>query len=146
MSSRLAWSWQGNPINTKDRERSFRLAQVEPVARLPGVRLYSLQKNFGLEQLEAVADRFPVIDLGPRLNDLVDTAAVMRKTWISSSRGTARGPSRRRPGCARLDAFAVHLRLALDDRPRRHPLVPHDEALPPEPAWRLGRAVQPAGP
>ncbi len=70
--------WQGNPIHTKDRERSFHLMHLEPVAKLPGVRLYSLQKNFGLEQIEAVADRFPVIDLGHRLNDLVDTAAVMR--------------------------------------------------------------------
>ena len=70
--------WQGNPNHTKDRERSFRLAQLEPVARVPGVRLFSLQKNFGLDQLEEVSDRFAVTELGSRLDDLVDTAAVMR--------------------------------------------------------------------
>jgi Tfp pilus assembly protein PilF len=70
--------WQGNPNHTKDRERSFRLAQLEPVARVPAVRLFSLQKNFGLEQLDEISDRFVVTELGSRLPDLVDTAAVMR--------------------------------------------------------------------
>ncbi|MGC8641928.1 MAG: tetratricopeptide repeat protein [Isosphaeraceae bacterium] len=70
--------WQGNPVHTRDRERSFRLASLEPVARVSGVRLFSLQKNFGLEQLDEAADRFVVTELGSRLHDLVDTAAVMR--------------------------------------------------------------------
>ena len=70
--------WQGNPVHTRDRERSFRLAHLEPVARVPGVRLFSLQKNFGLDQIEAVSDRFHVTGLGHRLDDFVDTAAVMR--------------------------------------------------------------------
>jgi Tfp pilus assembly protein PilF len=70
--------WQGNPLHTKDRDRSFRLAHLQPVADLRGVRLYSLQKNFGLEQIEAVSDLFPVIDLGQHLHDFVDTAALMQ--------------------------------------------------------------------
>jgi Tfp pilus assembly protein PilF len=71
--------WQGNPIHTKDRERSFRLAQLAPVASVPGVRLFSLQKNFGLEQLDEVTGRFEVVELGTRLHDFVDTAAVMQQ-------------------------------------------------------------------
>jgi Tfp pilus assembly protein PilF len=71
--------WQGNPIHTKDRERSFRLAQLAPVTNVPGVRLFSLQKNFGLEQLDEVAGRFEVTELGSRLHDFVDTAAVMQQ-------------------------------------------------------------------
>ena len=70
--------WQGNPDHTRDRERSFRLDHLEPVARVPGVRLFSLQKTFGLNQIEAVSDRFSVTGLGHRLDDFVDTAAVMR--------------------------------------------------------------------
>ena len=70
--------WQGNPNHNKDRERSFRLAQLEPVARVPGVRLFSLQKNFGLDQLETLPDGFSVTDLGGRINDFVETAAVMK--------------------------------------------------------------------
>jgi tetratricopeptide (TPR) repeat protein len=70
--------WQGNPVHSRDRERSFRLSQLERVARVPGVRLFSLQKNFGLEQLDEIADRFALTELGSRLHDLVDTAAVMQ--------------------------------------------------------------------
>jgi hypothetical protein len=75
---RVGIVWQGNPAHTKDRERSFRLAQLEPVAHVPGVRLFSLQKNFGLDQLQEVRDRFVVTEIDSRLYDLVDTAAVMR--------------------------------------------------------------------
>ena len=49
-----------------------------PSPGVPGVRLFSLQKNFGLDQIEAVSDRFLVTGLGHRLDDFVDTAAVMR--------------------------------------------------------------------
>jgi Tfp pilus assembly protein PilF len=70
--------WQGNPLHSKDHERSFRLAYLEPISRVPGIRLFSLQKNHGLDQLDEVASRFPVTDLGCRLADLVETAAVMR--------------------------------------------------------------------
>jgi hypothetical protein len=41
------------------------------------VRLFSLQKKFGLEQIGEVSDRFVVTDLGDRLEDFLDTAAVM---------------------------------------------------------------------
>jgi hypothetical protein len=60
-----------------DRHRSFRLDQFEPLARLDGVRLVSLQNGFGTEQLVEVADRFAVIDLGGRFEDFMDSAAVL---------------------------------------------------------------------
>jgi Tfp pilus assembly protein PilF len=70
-------AWQGNPQHRKDRHRSFRLAQYEPLTRLDGVRLVSLQKGSGIEQLGEVADRFGVIDLGSRFDDFMDSAAVV---------------------------------------------------------------------
>jgi len=70
--------WRGNPLHTKDRHRSFPLSELEAVAQVPGIRLYSVQKNFGLAELEGFAKRFPITDLGPRLDDFLDTAAVMR--------------------------------------------------------------------
>ncbi len=57
-------AWQGNSQYCKDRHRSFRLDQFEPLTRLDGVRLVSLQKGFGTEQIREVADRIAVIDLG----------------------------------------------------------------------------------
>jgi Tfp pilus assembly protein PilF len=74
---RIGVVWQGNPLHSKDHERSFPLAHLEPVARVPGVHLFSLQKNFGLDQLDEVARSFPLTDLGCRLVDFVETAAVM---------------------------------------------------------------------
>jgi Tfp pilus assembly protein PilF len=70
-------AWQGNAEYCKDRHRSFRLDQFEPLTRLDGVRLVSLQKGLGTEQIREVADRFAVIDLGSRLDDFMDSAAVL---------------------------------------------------------------------
>jgi tetratricopeptide (TPR) repeat protein len=75
-------AWQGNPKYRGDRHRSLRLAQFAPLSRLAGVRLFSLQKCAGAEQLRAVAGRFDVTDLGGRLDEqtgaFMDTAAVMK--------------------------------------------------------------------
>jgi hypothetical protein len=72
--------WQGARNYRFDRWRSIPLAQFAPLARLPGVRLISLQKGFGSEQIATVD--FPVLDLSGRLDDatgpFMDTAAVIR--------------------------------------------------------------------
>jgi hypothetical protein len=46
-------AWQGNPQFGGDRYRSVRLDQFRPLAEVPGVRLFSLQKGKGSEQLGA---------------------------------------------------------------------------------------------
>jgi Flp pilus assembly protein TadD len=74
--------WQGSPGYAADRDRSTQLAQFEPLARVRGVRLLSLQKGPGTEQIGQLAGRFPVTDLGSRLDEtsgpFMDTAAVMK--------------------------------------------------------------------
>ena len=73
--------WQGNPHPEADIARSFPLAAAAPLGRLPGVRLISLQKGFGEEQLEALPVGMRVeipgwdFDSGP--DAFVDTAALM---------------------------------------------------------------------
>jgi Flp pilus assembly protein TadD len=71
--------WQGNPKHHNDRHRSIPLAQFEPLAYVDGVRLFSLQKEHGLDQLSSC--RFPVTDVAGRLDEsagaFVETAAVM---------------------------------------------------------------------
>jgi hypothetical protein len=76
-SFKVGIAWQGDPAHLLDRHRSFPLSAFAAIAALPGVTLYSLQKFFGSEQLPALGDRFPVIDLSSRLGDFMDTAAVM---------------------------------------------------------------------
>jgi Flp pilus assembly protein TadD len=74
---KIGVAWQGNPDHSKDRERSFRVSHLEPLSLVPGVSLFSIQKGFGSEQLDEIDGRFPVISLGSRLDDLIDTAAVL---------------------------------------------------------------------
>ncbi|MGO8902232.1 MAG: glycosyltransferase family 9 protein, partial [Isosphaeraceae bacterium] len=75
---KIGIAWQGNPDHRKDRHRSFRLARFEILAGVRGVRLFSLQKGPGTEQLAEVSGRFPVTDLGGRIDDFMDTAALVR--------------------------------------------------------------------
>jgi hypothetical protein len=72
---RIGIAWQGNPVHRSDRYRSVPLARLAPLARLPGVRLFSLQCGFGREQLAGHPD---VVDLGAELSDFADTAAVVQ--------------------------------------------------------------------
>jgi Tfp pilus assembly protein PilF len=81
--------WQGNPAHAKDRDRSFPLARLEPVAQVKGVRLFSLQTGRGAEQLGEVGGRFAITDLGGRLGDLMDTAAVMKNLDLMITPDTA---------------------------------------------------------
>ncbi len=84
--------WQGNPRHPWDRWRSFPLARLEPLAEVEGVRLVSLQKGPGAEQLQALKGRFEVLDLGGELDragGFRDTAAVMQCVDLVVSADTA---------------------------------------------------------
>jgi tetratricopeptide (TPR) repeat protein len=74
---KLGLTWQGNPNFGGDRHRSARLVQMAPLARVLGVRLYSLQKGPGVEQLREETG-LAVSEFGPDgCPDLTETAAIM---------------------------------------------------------------------
>jgi tetratricopeptide (TPR) repeat protein len=77
---RVGIHWQGSPGHRDDRRRSIALAEFAPLAAVGGVRLVSLQRGFGVEQLERVS--FEVEDLGSRLDEegaaFCETAAVIK--------------------------------------------------------------------
>lgn len=78
---RVGIAWQGNPRYGHDRARSIPLAHFEALARVPGVRLVSLQKETGIDQLAPLAARLNLVDLGESLDAagaFIDTAAVMQ--------------------------------------------------------------------
>lgn len=81
-------AWQGNPRHRRDRQRSVPLACFKPLAQIAGVRLISLHKGFGIEQLAEVQDRFAVTDLGSRC-DLTEAAAVMKSLDLVIAPDTA---------------------------------------------------------
>ena len=73
---RVGIVWQGYAGHKADVRRSVRLEPFAPLAQLSGVRLVSLQKGSGSEQLEKSPGL--AVDLGPELTDMADTAAVIR--------------------------------------------------------------------
>jgi tetratricopeptide (TPR) repeat protein len=82
-------AWQGNPEHKRDRIRSVPLTRFETLASLAGVRLVSLQKGPGAEQLPALENRFAILDLSDRLNTFLDTAAVIMNLDLVVSVDTA---------------------------------------------------------
>jgi tetratricopeptide (TPR) repeat protein len=86
-------AWQGNPQYRRDRVRSIPLVHFEPLARIAEIRLISLQKGFGTEQLAALDGRFPVLDLGGQLDEqhggFMDTAAIMASLDLVITSDTA---------------------------------------------------------
>jgi Tfp pilus assembly protein PilF len=76
---RVGIVWQGRPSHKRDRHRSVPLTYFEPLARVSGVHLVSLQVGPGTEQVPTVASRFPLFDLGSRFDpaSFMDAAAAV---------------------------------------------------------------------
>ncbi len=88
---RIGIAWQGNPQYRGDRHRSIPLAHFSPIAAVPGVRLISLQKGLGSEQLRDV--RFSITSLGKQVDEargaFVDTAAALHSLDLVITSDTA---------------------------------------------------------
>ena len=78
---KIGIAWQGNPEAKIDQGRSIPLEEFIPLTRLPGVRLISLQKHHGLDQLTRLPADAKIETLGDDLDSgpdaFIDTAAVM---------------------------------------------------------------------
>ncbi len=87
---RVGIAWQGNVARREDGGRSIRLEHYLPLASVHGVRLISLQKDVGTEQLtsampfETLGEDF---DSGP--DGFIDTAAVMMNLNLIITSDTA---------------------------------------------------------
>jgi tetratricopeptide (TPR) repeat protein len=89
---KIGIAWQGSPDFAQDRHRSFSLAQFAALAKLPGIRLVSLQKGRGREQLASLEGQFSVLDLGDQLDQagaFVDTAAIIHSLDLVIAPSTA---------------------------------------------------------
>jgi tetratricopeptide (TPR) repeat protein len=90
---KIGIGWQGNPKYEGDRLRSIPLRHFSPLAQTPGVRLFSLQKGTGWNQIAEVAAECPVVDLGPDFDmaggTFMDTAAVMKNLDLVITSDTA---------------------------------------------------------
>jgi tetratricopeptide (TPR) repeat protein len=111
---RVGIAWQGSPRHAWDRHRSVPLSAFAPLAAVPGVRLISLQKGLGAEQVQQLAGAFEVtiVDLADRAGPFTDAAAIMQNLDLVVS----------------VDSAIAHLAGALG--------VPVWLALPHTPDWR----------
>ena len=87
---RVGIAWQGNARHPWDRHRSATLEEFEPLARVPGVRLISLQKGAAAEKVQSPKSKvqsrgsepFEVISFGGLVDEFsgafMDTAAIIR--------------------------------------------------------------------
>ena len=133
--------WQGSRDYPSDRWRSIPLAQFAPLASLPGVRLISLQKGFGSEQIAAVD--FPVLDLAARLDEaagpFMDTAAVIRNLDLVVTVDTAIAHLAGALGAPVWLALQFSPDWRLAARPRRLAVVSDHATFPPNDVRRLAR-------
>jgi len=90
---RVGISWQGSKQHRGDRVRSFHLTRFAALAGAAAVRLISLQKGLGSEQLpEAAAAGWEVVDYGSRTGaSFADAAALMMNLDLIVTVDTAVG-------------------------------------------------------
>jgi tetratricopeptide (TPR) repeat protein len=76
---RIAIAWQGNQAIMGSEGKSFPVAALAHISRIPGVRLISLQKNAGAEELDHLPGGMAIerysFDEGP--DAFLDSAAIM---------------------------------------------------------------------
>jgi hypothetical protein len=73
---RIGLVWQGNPRQVDEPHRSIPLRALAPLLKLDGATFHGLQRDHGRDQLGDVPEG-RVVDLGPRLDDLATTAAIV---------------------------------------------------------------------
>ncbi|HUZ73372.1 MAG TPA: tetratricopeptide repeat-containing glycosyltransferase family protein [Stellaceae bacterium] len=81
--------WGGRPEHTNDHNRSMPLQHFLSLADLPGVALYSLQKGPRAQDLTTLAANALVYDLGPQIQDFVDTARMIEQLDVVISIDTS---------------------------------------------------------
>ena len=69
--------WAGRPQHVNDRNRSISLKAMAPLAKVPGVSLYSLQKDEAREQLKSAPEGMELVDWTEELQEFTDTAALI---------------------------------------------------------------------
>ena len=69
--------WAGRPTHKKDRKRSLAFEAFNPLADIPGITFYSLQKGEARPQLLKRAEEMKLIDVAGDLVDFTETGALM---------------------------------------------------------------------
>ncbi|MBW8039421.1 MAG: tetratricopeptide repeat protein [Planctomycetes bacterium] len=81
--------WAGSPSNDNDRNRSCALRHFTTLAKIEGVKLYSLQKSIAAAQLDELPPNIVIPNFAEQLDDFTDTAAVIENLDLVISADTA---------------------------------------------------------
>lgn len=87
----IAVNWQGSKADI-DRNRSFDLSYLKELSEIPGVKLISVQKGFGVEQILKVKGSVSISDLGEELDKdaaFLDTAALIEMCDLTVTSDTS---------------------------------------------------------
>ena len=69
--------WAGSPTYKGDRARSCKLTDFLPILQTPGIAFYSLQKGDRSAELKELPTNIQIEDVGSKLKDYGDTAAII---------------------------------------------------------------------
>ena len=87
---RVGLVWKGNPAFENDADRSLpHLSVLAPLWQVPGLEFFSLQKGAGESEIAACASSQPLVDLGSRMQDFADAAAILEELDLLISVDTA---------------------------------------------------------
>ncbi len=85
--------WAGNPVSPAEKGRSLPLEAFAPLADIPGVRLFSLQKGYGASEINDVSFSRSLHNFGDDLDAggqaFLDTAAIMMSLDLIVTADTA---------------------------------------------------------
>lgn len=109
---RVGLVWAGKPTHKNNRNRSISLETMLPLLELPNHRFIGLQKGDGADQPKVLGADALVINIGERMRDFADTAAILSQLDLLIS----------------VDTSVVHLAGALG--------VPAWALIPYSPDWR----------
>lgn len=74
---RVGVAWAGNPEHRSDDCRSMPLRALLPLAEVPGIAWFSLQKGKAVQQMRGLAGEFPLVDVCSASHDFAETAALV---------------------------------------------------------------------
>jgi tetratricopeptide (TPR) repeat protein len=79
---RVGLVWSGSPTHRNDPIRSILFATTAPLGRIPGVKLFSLQKGDAAAQARTPPAGMGILDHMPEVSDFSDTAALIHNLHL----------------------------------------------------------------
>ena len=132
-------AWAGSPTHLRDAKRSIALAALSPVCGVAGVTFVSLQKGDAAAEADALSSEVDWVNVGPKLEDFSDTAAVISQLDLVICVDTAVAHLAGALGKPVWVMVPQPGRFPLAGRARGQSLVSDDAAVPAKPARRLDR-------